>query len=280
MDGVKVPKSGKIRKNADGDWVYYNHGSHGTIVPERICHHDGQRFVTYLGRPNQNHCSRKCGWECQLPECRRVNLSRKPPVAITKPLPPDQLPFDYIRLPPGNRVRRDEDGVWWWHWPATNPKYQYERRTIVHVQVCHRCNLHHIMSPSRRNQLHCGRVCSSRCELPGCAEINVARQGPRADKSPHWTGGRKVDGKGRWLVYAPYHPCNIGSTDRYVFEHRLVMERMIGRFLTSAETVHHIDGNPSNNDPANLQLRSSNHGPGAQFECADCGSHNIKAVPI
>lgn len=31
---------------------------------------------------------------------------------------------------------------------------------------------------------------------------------------------------------------------------------------------------------SNLQLRQGNHGKGAAFQCADCGSHNIKAVDI
>ena len=34
--------------------------------------------------------------------------------------------------------------------------------------------------------------------------------------------------------------------------HRHVVELQIGRKLTSNEVVHHVDGNPLNNDPANL----------------------------
>ena len=37
-----------------------------------------------------------------------------------------------------------------------------------------------------------------------------------------------------------------------VAEHRIVMENMLQRKLTSQETVHHIDGNGLNNDPPNL----------------------------
>lgn len=39
--------------------------------------------------------------------------------------------------------------------------------------------------------------------------------------------------------------------------HRVVMERHIGRALTRGEVVHHIDGNPLNNDISNLQLLPS-----------------------
>ena len=44
----------------------------------------------------------------------------------------------------------------------------------------------------------------------------------------------------------------------YVFEHRLVMEKKIGRFLKPKERVHHLDGNKLNNNPKNLQLFSTN----------------------
>lgn len=39
-----------------------------------------------------------------------------------------------------------------------------------------------------------------------------------------------------------------------VYEHRLVMEYLLGRELASDDVVHHIDGNKYNNKPDNLQL--------------------------
>lgn len=36
--------------------------------------------------------------------------------------------------------------------------------------------------------------------------------------------------------------------------HRLIMEQILGRELSSDELVHHIDGNKWNNDPSNLQI--------------------------
>lgn len=38
----------------------------------------------------------------------------------------------------------------------------------------------------------------------------------------------------------------------YVREHRLVMERYLGRYLEPNEEVHHIDGDKLNNDISNL----------------------------
>jgi hypothetical protein len=42
-----------------------------------------------------------------------------------------------------------------------------------------------------------------------------------------------------------------------VREHRVIMAHILGRPLTEEEQVHHIDGNPLNNDPANLQVTFS-----------------------
>ena len=46
------------------------------------------------------------------------------------------------------------------------------------------------------------------------------------------------------------------------------------------ETVHHIDGDRGNNKLENLQLRQGRHGKGASFQCVDCGSHMVVAVPL
>lgn len=41
---------------------------------------------------------------------------------------------------------------------------------------------------------------------------------------------------------------------RLTYEHRIVMRRHLGRALQRWEIVHHVDGNPLNNDIANLEL--------------------------
>lgn len=73
--------------------------------------------------------------------------------------------------------------------------------------------------------------------------------------NPAWKGGVCKDDDGYVLVYCPDHPNAVQGKVR---EHRLVMEKMIGRYLERNEVVDHIDGVKDNNDPSNLRLFQSN----------------------
>lgn len=77
----------------------------------------------------------------------------------------------------------------------------------------------------------------------------------RGAKGANWRGGRRIDNDGYVLVYAPEHPRNRCGA---VLEHRLVMEKILGRYLLPHEVVHHKDKNKQNNDPSNLELFSEN----------------------
>lgn len=70
----------------------------------------------------------------------------------------------------------------------------------------------------------------------------------------NFKGGR-VSRNGYVYIYVKNHPYAVkyGAT-RYVKEHRLVMEKHIGRYLKPTEVVHHIDGNKENNNLSNLAL--------------------------
>jgi hypothetical protein len=62
------------------------------------------------------------------------------------------------------------------------------------------------------------------------------------------------------IEHAPDHPgCN---KDGMVLQSRLVMEDVLGRYLSGTEIVHHKDQNRRNNDPSNLEVHSrSTHCP-------------------
>lgn len=75
--------------------------------------------------------------------------------------------------------------------------------------------------------------------------------GPRGDRAYHWTGG-KVKSDRYIRIYSPNHPYH--RKDKYVYEHRLIVEEDIGRYLEPQEEIHHIDGDKHNNSLDNLIL--------------------------
>ena len=61
----------------------------------------------------------------------------------------------------------------------------------------------------------------------------------------------KITKVGYVLIHCPFHPL---AKKGYVLEHRLVVEKKIGRHLTKEEVVHHLDEDKSNNKIENLML--------------------------
>lgn len=67
----------------------------------------------------------------------------------------------------------------------------------------------------------------------------------------------------------------------FIAEHRLIMEKKIGRKLRRGETVHHIDGKRDNNAPENLELWYGYHVNGIRVEdlvCPHCGKKYIYPI--
>ncbi len=51
-----------------------------------------------------------------------------------------------------------------------------------------------------------------------------------------------------------YYVVKVAARGKWPYEHRIVMERIIGRQLTTGEHVHHRNGDTLDNRPANLEL--------------------------
>lgn len=124
------------------------------------------------------------------------------------------------------------------------------------------------------------RMSVLRCVRSNDGTVRKRGFGARNNEGPNnvgWKGGRYTKTDGYVYVWIPQsHPfAEMRQRKGYVPEHRLIVAQQIGRSLETHETVHHIDGNPSNNDPSNLQLRFGKHGKGVAYRCLECGSQNV-----
>lgn len=98
------------------------------------------------------------------------------------------------------------------------------------------------------------------------------------EDNPRWSGGRFVSHGYVYVHVGRDHP--MANKNGCAPEHRLVMSGIVGRVLSSDETVHHIDGDKTNNSPENLQLRKGRHGKGVSYMCGDCGSINVLSIEL
>lgn len=64
----------------------------------------------------------------------------------------------------------------------------------------------------------------------------------------------------------------------WVAEHVLVMESTLGLRLPPGASVHHINGDRADNDPANLELWAAHHPTGGRIQCPSCGWPNLESV--
>ena len=76
--------------------------------------------------------------------------------------------------------------------------------------------------------------------------------------------GYMVDQTGYITLHLPNHP--IANKSGTVYEHRLAMSEHIGRYLASHESVHHKNGNRSDNRIENLELWSKAQPAGQRVE--------------
>jgi hypothetical protein len=65
----------------------------------------------------------------------------------------------------------------------------------------------------------------------------------------------KIKRSGYWYIHLPAHPFS--GKQGYFAEHRLVMERKLGRYLTRKEVVHHLNHIKTDNRAENLCLSAS-----------------------
>ena len=180
-----------------------------------------------------------------------------------------------------DRYKQDEFGQWRY--------YDRRRWYCVSEQICKQCGETFV---SHHKQKFCSRTCRSisqkgvlkveRVErkciwcgklfMPKCPSIptkccsyqcridlrktTCGRKGPA---NPRWKGGIRSLGKTGYI-----QQWVIGRGR--LLQHRLVMEKMIGRPLLQYEQVHHKNGIRSDNRPENLELWIKRQPGGQQVE--------------
>lgn len=105
---------------------------------------------------------------------------------------------------------------------------------------CELCKTEFLVLPSRNHKRFCSRSCGIKTKHT---------QGIL--KSP--AGWNKGKGAGIVTTNGGYRMITVGK-HKMMLEHRLVMEKHLGRKLKTFEHIHHIDGNKLNNKISNLEI--------------------------
>ena len=109
---------------------------------------------------------------------------------------------------------------------------------------CKICGKEFYVSPCKISKT---KYCSIKCRNNDSSFWEALK----GENNYHWKGGT-TRVKGYIYVKSSEHPYRNGGD--YVMEHRLVMEKKLGRYLVSNEEVHHINGIKDDNRIENLEL--------------------------
>lgn len=125
----------------------------------------------------------------------------------------------------------------------------YIRKRYGEIIVCKNCREESFAKDGdirRGNGKFCSLTCKSQLEY-----------------SPRWKGGQIKNWAGYILVRSPNHPH--ADKRGYVFQHRLIVEKQIGRYLKPKEVTHHINKTGDDNRLPNL-IAFKNNGLHRKFE--------------
>lgn len=168
---------------------------------------------------------------------------------------------------------------------ACSSRFVPRKRRTGETAGCEQCGAAFYRPPTEARKGHarfCSRACHTAaqtkqpvlktCALDGCEvlmELKPSQAARQYCSKEHEGLGRikrpldrrhngrpaRMDNYGYVLLYEPSHPNK--SMKGWQYEHRLVVEAVLGRYLASDEQVDHINGVKDDNTPLNLQVLSA-----------------------
>lgn len=102
--------------------------------------------------------------------------------------------------------------------------------------------------------IFCSNSCSNKYNGKNNIVWNKGKKFPEfsGKNCPQWKGGKFTSNDGYLYIFVPNHPNRLRND--YLAEHRVIVEKIIGRYLNKGEIVHHINGIRNDNRPENLYL--------------------------
>lgn len=127
------------------------------------------------------------------------------------------------------------------------------------LKICNSCKKEFKPSSRHKDCPMC-RVNARKTPCIECGKLNqriykrciICHNGPR-EKNLNWKGGKIRHHANYIMIRIPNHP-RAKRNGGYVFEHILVMENLLDKYLEVGETVHHLNGVRDDNRPENLEL--------------------------
>ena len=120
---------------------------------------------------------------------------------------------------------------------------KYESRISRHNFCCRRCLAE--FSNKKLNPAEYHQLKNTENMRRHLSDLNRQMNPSRMTPSVREKIRKSRLGKGKGKAYKKYFGKH---------EHRIVAENILGRSLKDGEIVHHIDGNPQNNDANNLRV--------------------------
>lgn len=144
-------------------------------------------------------------------------------------------------------------------------KRERESKTGYYNCECPICHKKFHLKPYQKNKYkthYCSRKCFAIAKIDIMSGKNNHQYGLKGKLNASWKSDKKLTNYGYIKIRCLDHPYK--DCDDFIFEHRLVAEKYLlndensieingKRYLKKEYTVHHIDGNKTNNNPNNLK---------------------------